>query len=73
MSQTTPDIGTALVNAITNAIQALANVIGGVASAISQYANTIGTIVVVGGIAYLAWRYMDRIVPFIRGLFGRIF
>jgi len=73
MSQQTPDIGSALVQAITNAITALANVIGGVASAISQYANTIGTIVVVGGIAYLAWRYMDRIVPFIRGLFGRIF
>jgi hypothetical protein len=73
MSETTPDIGTALVQAITNAITALANVIGGVASAISQYANVIGTIVVVGGIAYLAWRYMDRVVPFIRGLFGRIF
>jgi hypothetical protein len=73
MSQQTPDIGQALVQAITNAITALANVIGGVASAISQYATTIGTIVVVGGIAYLAWRYMDRIVPFIRGLFGRIF
>jgi len=73
MSQTTPDIGQALVQAITNAITALANIIGGVASAISQYANTIGTIIVVGGVAYLAWRYMDRIVPFIRGLFGRIF
>jgi hypothetical protein len=72
MSQTPPDIGTALVTAITNAIQALANVLGGVASAISQYASTIGTIVVVGGIAVLAWRYMDRVVPFMRGLFGRI-
>jgi hypothetical protein len=73
MSDQAPDIGQALVQAITNAITALANVIGGVASAISQYATTIGTIIVVGGIAYLAWRYMDRIVPFIRGLFGRIF
>jgi hypothetical protein len=73
MGDQAPDIGTALVQAITNAITALANVIGGVASAISQYATTIGTIIVVGGIAYLAWRYMDRIVPFIRGLFGRIF
>jgi len=73
MSQPAPDIGQALVQAITNAITALANIIGGVASAISQYANTIGTIIVVGGVAYLAWRYMDRIVPFIRGLFGRIF
>jgi hypothetical protein len=73
MSQPAPDIGQALVQAITNAITALANIIGGVAGAISQYANTIGTIIVVGGVAYLAWRYMDRIVPFIRGLFGRIF
>jgi len=72
MSETAPDIGQALVQAVTNAILALANIIGGVASALGQYANVIGTIIVVGGLAYLAWRYMDRIAPFIRGLFGRL-
>jgi hypothetical protein len=72
-SATTPDIGTALVNAISNAIQALANVMGGVASALSQYSTDIGTVIVVGGLAVLAWRTMDRAVPFIRGMFGRLF
>jgi len=74
MSQTTTtDIGTALVNAISNAIQALANVMGGVAGALSQYANTIGTVIVVGGLAVLAWKTMDRTIPFLRGIFGRLF
>jgi len=74
MSSTqTTDIGTALVNAISNAIQALANVMGGVAGALSQYANTIGTVIVVGGLALLAWRTMDRAIPFLRGIFGRLF
>jgi len=72
-SATTPDIGTALVNAISNAIQALANVMGGVASALSQYATTIGTVIVVGGLAVLAWKTMDRTIPFLRGIFGRLF
>jgi hypothetical protein len=72
-STTTSDIGSALVNAISNAIQALANVMGGVASALSNHATTIGTVIVVGGLAVLAWRTMDRAVPFMRGIFGRLF
>jgi hypothetical protein len=73
VSNQLPDIGSALVTAITNAILALANIMGGVATALSQYASTIGTLLVIGGIGYLAWRYIDRIVPFLRGIFGRFF
>lgn len=72
MSQT-PDIGQALIGAVSSVISALAQIVGGVATAIQQYANTIGAIVVVGGLAVLAWTIFNRSVPFIGRLIGRLF
>jgi len=66
-----PDLGQALVTAITNIITAIAGVIGGVANALSEYANTIGTVLVAVGLAYFVWRGVERIAPFVRGLIAR--
>jgi len=70
---TTPDIGQALIGAVTSVINALAQIVGGVATAIQQYANTIGTVVVVGGLAVLAWNIFNRSVPFLGRVIGRLF
>lgn len=70
---TPPDIGQALTNAITGIISALAGVIQGVASALSEHANLIGTVLVLGGVAYLIWRQMRRATPYIGGLLGGLF
>jgi low affinity Fe/Cu permease len=43
-----------------------------VADALSQYAGLIATVVVMLGIGLLAWRGIERIAPFIRGIFGRL-
>lgn len=72
MSQT-PDIGQALIGSVSSVINALAQIVGGVATAIQQYASTIGTIVVVGGLAVLAWTIFNRSVPFLGRLIGRLF
>lgn len=72
MSQA-PDIGHALIGAVSSVINALAQIVGGVASAIQQYADTIGAIVVVGGLAVLAWTIFNRSVPFLGRLIGRLF
>jgi len=69
----TPDISQALVGAVTSVINALAQIVGGVATAIQQYANTIGTVVVVGGLAVLAWNIFNRSVPFLGRVIGRLF
>lgn len=68
-----PDIGTSLTNAINGIISALAGVITGVATALSEHANLIGTVLVLGGVAYLVWRQLRRATPFIGGLLGGIF
>ena len=72
MSTTQTDLGTAIQNAITAVVQAIANIVQGVASAISQYANLIGTVVVLGGLAYIAYRLLARALPGVSGLL-RIF
>ena len=68
-----PSLADIITQAITSVITALAGIVKGVADAISQYANLIGTVVVMVGLGYLAWRGIERVLPFIRGILGRLF
>ena len=70
---TQPDISQALVGAVTNVINALAQIVGGIATAIQEFAGTIGTVVVLGGLAALAWTIFNRSVPFLGRLIGKLF
>lgn len=74
MSTTTSStsLGEALTTVLEKIINAIAGIIGGIADAVSQYAGTIGTILVVAGIAGLVVYTLFRHVPFVRQVFGRI-
>jgi hypothetical protein len=73
MSATAPNLTDIITQAITSVITALAGIVKGVADALSSYASLIGTVVVMVGLGYLAWRGIERILPFIRGVLGRLF
>jgi hypothetical protein len=73
MAETGNDLTGVITQAITSVITALAGVVRGVADALSQYAGLIGTVVVMVGLGYLAWRGIERILPFVRGIIGRLF
>jgi hypothetical protein len=68
-----PSLTDIVTQAITSVITALAGIVKGVADALGQYAGLIGTVVVMVGLGYLAWRGVERIMPFIRGILGRLF
>jgi len=51
-----PDLGTL----INNVVSALISVFQSVVTAISENASTIATLIVVGGIAYMVFRYGKR-------------
>lgn len=70
---TAPTLEDTLKAAIEAIITAVANVVNGVATALSSYAGLIGTVLVLTGVAFFAWRGVERIIPWIRGLFGRLF
>jgi phage-related protein len=73
MSTQTTTLADTIKAAIEGIITALANIAKGVADALSSYAGLIATVVVMLGIGFLAWRGIERIAPFIRGIFGRLF
>jgi hypothetical protein len=68
-----PSLTDIITQAITSVITALASIVKGVADALGSYASLIGTVVVMIGLGYLAWRGVERILPFIRGILGRLF
>jgi hypothetical protein len=68
-----PSLTDVITQAITSVITALAGIVKGVADALGSYAGLVGTIVVMVGLGYLAWRGIERILPFIRGILGRLF
>jgi len=68
-----PSLTDVITGAITSVITALAGIVKGVADALGSYASLIGTVVVMLGLGYLAWRGIERIVPFLRGILGRLF
>lgn len=67
-----PSLGDTLASVLQKIINAIAGIIGGIADAVSQYAGTIGTILVVAGIAGLVMYTLFRHIPFVRQVFGRI-
>jgi phage-related protein len=73
MSATAPTLEETIKSAIESIITALANIAKGVADALSSYAGLIATVVVMIGLGYLAWRGIERVLPFIRGILGRLF
>ena len=73
MSTPAPTLEETIKAAIEGIIAALANIAKGVADALSSYAGLIATVIVMLGIGFLAWRGIERIAPFIRGIFGRLF
>jgi hypothetical protein len=70
---TAPTLEDTLKAAIESIITALANIAKGVADTLGSYAGLIATVVVMIGIGYLAWRGIERVLPFIRGIIGRLF
>jgi phage-related protein len=68
-----PTLEETIKSAIESIITALANIAKGVADALSSYAGLIATVVVMIGLGYLAWRGIERVLPFIRGILGRLF
>jgi phage-related protein len=73
MTAPAPTLEETIKSAIESIITALANIAKGVADALSSYAGLIATVVVMIGLGYLAWRGIERILPFIRGILGRLF
>jgi phage-related protein len=73
MSTTAPTLEETIKSAIESIITALANIAKGVADALSSYAGLIATVVVMIGLGYLAWRGIERVLPFVRGIIGRLF
>lgn len=65
-------LGEALASVLERIVNAIAGIIGGVADAISQYAGTIGQVIVIAGVAGLVVYALFRYVPFARQIFGRI-
>jgi len=73
MATPAPTLEETIKSAIESIITALANIAKGVADALSSYAGLIATVVVLIGLGYLAWRGIERVLPFIRGIIGRLF
>jgi phage-related protein len=73
VSTTAPTLEETIKSAIESIITALANIAKGVADALSTYAGLIATVVVMIGLGYMAWRGIERVLPFIRGVIGRLF
>jgi len=65
MSTTNQPTLSDVVNAIFGAIL---SIVRGIADAISQNATVIGTVVIVAGLGYVAFRYGRRILDMFRGL-----
>jgi len=62
-----------LADIMTNILTAIQNILGEVAKVIAENAGVIATVLVIGGVAFLLWRYGSRIFSSITGLFRRIF
>ena len=58
---------------MNNILVAIQNILGEVASVIAENASIIATVVVIGGLAVLLWRYGGRIFSGITGLFRKLF
>jgi hypothetical protein len=62
-----------LADIMQNILTAIQNILGEVAKVIAENAGIIATVVVIGGVAFLLWRYGSRIFSGITGMFRRIF
>ncbi len=70
MSQPT---GYTLADIMQNILTAIQNIIGEVAHVLADNASIIATVVVIGGVATLLWRYGGKIFSGITGMFKRLF
>jgi hypothetical protein len=62
-----------LADIMANILAAIQNIIGEVAKVLAENAGTIATVVIIGGVAMLLWRYGSRIFSGISGMFRRFF
>ncbi len=62
-----------LADIMQNILTAIQNILGEVAKVIAENAGVIATVVVIGGVALLLWRYGSRIFSGITGMFRRLF
>ncbi len=62
-----------LADIMQNILTAIENIIGEVSKVLAENAGIVATVVVIGGVAMLLWRYGTRIFSGISGLFRRIF
>jgi len=62
-----------LADVLTNVLNAVVTVLYEITRVIAQNASVIATIIIVGGLAFLAWRYGRRIFAGIRGMLGALF
>jgi len=62
-----------LADILQNILTAIQNIIGEVAKVIAENAGVIATVLVIGGVAFLMWRYGSRIFRGITGLFRGLF
>ncbi len=62
-----------LADIMSNILTAIENIIGEVAKVLAENAGTVATVVVIGGVAMLLWRYGSRIFSGISGMFRRFF
>jgi hypothetical protein len=62
-----------LADIMANILAAIQNIIGEVAKVLAENAGVIATVVIIGGVAFLLWRYGSRIFSGITGMFRRFF
>jgi hypothetical protein len=62
-----------LADIMGNILVAIENIIGEIAKVIAENAGVIATVVIIGGIALLLWRYGSRIISGVSGMFRRFF
>jgi hypothetical protein len=62
-----------LADIMTNILTAIQNIIGEVAKVLAENAGVIATVVIIGGVAMLLWRYGSRIFSGVSGMFRRFF
>ncbi len=58
---------------MTNILATIQNIIGEVAKVLAENAGVVATVVVIGGVAMLLWRYGSRLFSGISGIFRRLF
>lgn len=58
--------------ALASIMNMIASLVSGVADAITQYASTIGQVVVISGVSLLAVNTLFKRMPLVRQVFGRI-